>query len=200
MPASDQQSATPPGALAAADHVRSIIDALVSLPDGGDVPDHVNARLEEAAAELSARITTPLTDLSLGAYLDRSPVTGAANPFSPPLRMDADEQGVVRARASLGQAYQGPPRRVHGGFVATLLDHAMGVAASAPTDIEGALTRSLTVDYIAGTPLGEDIEVTAWIGRREGRKLWMHGEISAEGRTCVTAHGLWIAFDPDTYR
>jgi acyl-coenzyme A thioesterase PaaI-like protein len=57
-------------------------------------------------------------------------------------------------------AIQGAPRIAHGGFLATLADHVMGFAA-AQQDGRSAVTRQLTVDYLAPTPTSERLTIRA---------------------------------------
>jgi acyl-coenzyme A thioesterase PaaI-like protein len=79
---------------------------------------------------------------------------------------------------------------VHGGWVATLLDHLMGYAAG--TVGQWIYTRSLTVDYDHAVPLFEELEITARVDEVEGRKIWVIGEIRAAGSVVARARGLWL--------
>lgn len=125
---------------------------------------------------------------------DRSMLTGTANPIAPPVRK-AEHNGSAEARANLGLAYQGPPGRVHGGMLAALLDHTLGGAQ--PRD-RARFTRTLTIDYLAGTPLYTDLVVTARAEETTGRKVWLNGEITVDGQVTARARGLWVGpRDPD---
>lgn len=193
----DQLPVSPRSTVNATQSIRVLINALVTLPENGELPEEACNHLEAAAKIIQSKATVTANprspELSIGTYLDRSPVTGLANPIAPPLEMKVTENGVYSASVRMGHQYQGPPSRVHGGFIAVLLDHVMGMAASAPNDIDGALTRSLTLEYLSATPLNTNLEVRGWIKERDGRKIWMEGEIVANGKTTVRAHGLWIA-------
>lgn len=128
-------------------------------------------------------------------HLDRSPVTGTLNAMAPPVEVTFAEDGVARCVANLGLPYQGPPGRVHGGWVTTLLDHVMG--ASAHTTRAGlSVTRSLTVDFDDAVPLFEEFTVTGRVDRVEGRKIWMLGEITCGRTVRARARGLWIVIVP----
>ena len=115
-------------------------------------------------------------------------VVGAANAIAPPLNVVHDSSGC-HADVVLGAAYEGPPGLVHGGVSAMLLDHIMGVTASAMR--RTTFTGTLTMRYRRGTPLGP-LHLEASIVREEGRKVFVVASISdAEGVT-VEADGVFI--------
>lgn len=173
--------------------VRSIIDGLTALEDGQTVASDVLNALESVQESIAnQRVSSGELWNNGHSLLNRSPVTGVSNPLAPPLELvDSDDVETV-AYVTPGLPYQGPPGRLHGGFVAVFLDHVMGIAASKASESEGAYTRSLTIEYKDATPLHEKLEVGATIERKDGRKVWMTGWINAGGRQRVTASGLWI--------
>ena len=97
---------------------------------------------------------------------------------------------MARTTTGLGMAYRGPPGRVHGGFVATLLDHLMGYAAGTVGTL--VFTRSLTVEYDHAVPLFEELDIEARVDQVDGRKIWVLGEIRAAGSVVARARGLWV--------
>jgi acyl-coenzyme A thioesterase PaaI-like protein len=120
-----------------------------------------------------------------------SPVEGPANPLAPPLTDVVAGDGEMRATALLTGAYEGPPGRVHGGWVAALLDHALGRAvacAGLP-----AMTVSLTVDYRRGTPYGVPLTVRARFTGSEGRRVFATGEIVAQGEVTAEASAILVS-------
>ncbi|MFD0661761.1 PaaI family thioesterase [Thermocatellispora tengchongensis] len=73
------------------------------------------------------------------------------NPQAPPIvfsRVDDEVVGTVE----VGPAFAGPPGRVHGGVVATLLDHAMGAYLFEIG--RSSFTATLNIGYLKATPLG----------------------------------------------
>ncbi|PRB70402.1 PaaI family thioesterase [Arthrobacter sp. MYb213] len=184
------------GLLEAAEHTRRIIDALVRVDPHDPMVSEVAEKLANVAQLLADRqlVDPPIVEskdsMRSAEYLDRSPVTGLCNPLSPPLEVVPDGQHGAKARVTMGLAYQGPPGRVHGGYVATLLDHVMGYAAG--TSGQWVFTRTLTVDYDLAVPLFQELEITGTIDRFDGRKVWMVGQISAGGRVVAKAHGMWV--------
>lgn len=182
----------------AADHTRELVDALVRL----DVDSSATPELSERLASVLEFVrdhVQPAEDMVLDpanerweGYVDRSPVTGRVNPMAPPLTFTlGKDDHTARTTTRLGLAYQGPPGRVHGGVVATLLDHIMGYAAG--TVGQWIFTRTLTVDYDLAVPLFEEIELAARVDQVDGRKIWVSGEILAAGSPLVRARGLWVS-------
>lgn len=180
---------------AAAD-ARTIIDALVHLDHQDPVVAQLAGALAEAAALVRDRefgavlVDDPRAHARTSSYLDRSPVTGQSNPLAPPLKVIPAGEHGARAVVSMGLAYQGPPGRLHGGFVATLLDHVMGYAAASSG--KWVFTRTLSVDYDHAVPLFQDLEISAEIQRMDGRKVWVVGRISAGGKIVARATGMWV--------
>lgn len=184
--------------LTAVDHARSLLDAMVRLDEDTPVAPELAQRLE-SVLELLAEHVQPV-EVMVGApdrrglrkdsYRDRSPVSGKLNPIAPPVELKVGDDNGARTTTVLGLAYQGPPGRVHGGFVATLLDHIMGYAAG--TVGTWIFTRSLTVDYDHAVPLFEELEIVARVERVDGRKIWVVGEIRAAGSVVARARGLWV--------
>lgn len=115
---------------------------------------------------------------------------GLRNAVAPPLRVEHLRPGHTRADAVLGSAYEGPPGLVHGGVTALLLDHLMGVTASAGFT-RVAFTGTLTLRYERGTPLGP-VELEAKIDREEGRKIFIGGTISGADGVSIVAEGVFI--------
>lgn len=182
--------------LAAAERTRSLADALVRLDADSPVAPELAERLESILALVSEQVRpadSMIFEPGEGRwedYVDRSPVSGRLNPLSPPLEFTLGDDHSAWTTTRLGLAYQGPPGRVHGGFVATLLDHIMGYAAG--TVGRWIFTRTLTVDFDKAVPLFDEIELVARVDETDGRKIWVSGEILAAGSSLVRARGLWV--------
>lgn len=112
------------------------------------------------------------------------------NPISVPLgfRVRGD---LVEGHTTVGAAHSGPPGRVHGGVIATMLDHAMG--AWLTEHERPSFTATLTIDYQAPTPLGEPLTIRGGAERDEGRKTWMWATIEHGGVQTVRGRALFIA-------
>jgi acyl-coenzyme A thioesterase PaaI-like protein len=117
------------------------------------------------------------------------PVTGAGSPWSlePEVRRQGD--GVV-AKVTFHQAHEGAPERCHGGLVAALFDDILGCVLHVIG--EGAFTGELTIRYDAPVPLHRELLCNCRLDRKEGRKLYMTGELT-DGDTLVSsARALFI--------
>ena len=136
-------------------------------------------------------------DAEAFAAFDYSPFIGLANPMSPPIVMDYEGERVV-AKVTFGAAYEGPPACVHGGYVAAAFDELLGATQS----LSGAqgMTARLTVNFRSPTPLNEELRLEGWLERREGRKIWVLGRMTAGDRLTAEAEGLFIEFDPEAFR
>ncbi len=92
---------------------------------------------------------------------------------------------------------------VYGGLLASLIDcHCCNTAMAAVCGAEGQeltpdikmwyVTATLTVDYLAPTPLGVELELRASVDKIEGRKAWINCSVLAEGTECVRGRGLFV--------
>ncbi|WP_236542299.1 PaaI family thioesterase [Spiractinospora alimapuensis] len=120
-------------------------------------------------------------------------VTGPANPLAPPLRLSSVTDGV-EGTVTLNDAYEGPPGCVHGGWVAALLDQAVGEAAWQTGSV--VMTGRLEVDYRVPTPVNMPLEVAARIDSVEGRKIHVTGEIRANGQTTAETTAIMVRIWP----
>ncbi len=133
------------------------------------------------------------------AYLGQSAVRGELNPIAPPLRVErstrADGTPCIAGRARLSLPYEGPPRGVHGGWVAALMDDLLGEAQHLAR--HSGVTATLEVKYRDVTPIDEDLDLEAWVEQEGSRWTVVRGTIHARGKLCVEAKGLFIPVDFD---
>jgi acyl-coenzyme A thioesterase PaaI-like protein len=131
-------------------------------------------------------------------FHDRSPLMGLSNPMAPPLELAPDaDAGEVRGSATFGNAYEGAPGCVHGGFLAAALDEALGMACIF-SDTPG-MTGEMTVRYLKPTPTKTPLRIVARLDRIEGRKIYTSGEISTEAFVTVKATGLFISISREKF-
>jgi uncharacterized protein (TIGR00369 family) len=171
------------------DAVGSLGTALRELVDAA-------VRTEAVVREQTARLRSVSRELTAIAAVDDpergerwySPVYGPGNPLAPPLAVTASGDGRVTGRVTIGKAYEGPHGLVHGGVIATLLDH---VLARAPRSAgHHGLTGSLTVRYRRPVPLGVPLVVEAHLESLEGRHATARATVVAEDdRNTVLAEG-----------
>jgi uncharacterized protein (TIGR00369 family) len=182
--------------------LRDLVDAAVRT----EVPVEELTAAAEVAQQLTARLRAETRGLNDIARVDDpgigerwySPVYGPGNPVAPPMVATDTTDGRATGRVTIGKTHEGPPGLVHGGVVATLLDHVLARAVRAAG--RGGLTATLTVTYRRPVQLGVPLVVTAEMGSVDGRRTTAHARLVAEddpGTTLAEAEGLFVALRPD---
>jgi uncharacterized protein (TIGR00369 family) len=182
--------------------LRELVDAAVRT----EVPTGELADVAGVVRELVDRLRADTRGLHDIASVDDpqtgerwySPVYGPGNPVAPPMTAASTPDGRATGRVTLGKAHEGPPGLVHGGTVATLLDHVLARAVRAAG--RGGLTATLTVTYRRPVRLGVPLLVTAETGTVEGRRTTATARLVAEddpGTTLAEAEGLFVALRPE---
>ena len=131
-------------------------------------------------------------------HFEECVVSGAANPMGIAIKVRREGDEAV-ADFNLGAAFEGAPRRAHGGIVAAIFDDVMGyvlVLHRVP-----AFTGRLSVSYRAPVPMSVDMTVRARLERRSGRKLFMTSQMrlanDPEQPVICEAEGLFVAIPPE---
>ncbi len=180
------------------DALRELVDAAVRTEVGEDELEAAAG----AARELAARLRASGRGLHDIARVDDpetgerwySPVYGPGSPVAPPLFASDTPDGRATGRATVGKPHEGPPGLVHGGVVATLLDHVLARALRAAG--RGGLTATLTVRYRRPVHLGVPLLLSAEMGETVGRRTTAHARVVAEDSPEVVlaeAEGLFVA-------
>ncbi len=125
-----------------------------------------------------------------GALLERSGISGRANPLAPPVQWKRDGDRFVGS-ATYTPAYEGPMGCVHGGFVAAAFDDVLGAAQTLSG--KAGYTGTLIVRMLRPTPLLERIDYEAGIDRVEGRKIYVWGTATCRGERLAEAEIVFIA-------
>ncbi len=132
-----------------------------------------------------------------GAFFDRSPLIGLANPLAPPIRIRPTGELTAEGVVTFGSAYEGPPGCVHGGFVAAAFDEVLGFAQSLTG--QPGFTGTLTVIYRKPTPLLAELRFETRIDRVEGRKIFASGQVFAEDLMTAEASAIFVSADREKY-
>jgi acyl-coenzyme A thioesterase PaaI-like protein len=177
-----------------AQSVRQLIDATIRTEVDESTLAAVKTKIDSATAQLSDCLMSGSFGVQLmpdgRSIAEGNAVIGVRNPVAPPLKIHNGADGAVHADFVLGSAYEGPPGHVHGGVCALILDHILGATAHQPG--KPAVTGTLTLRYLRGTPLGQPLRAQAHVERIEGNKTFAVGHIAdAEGIT-VQADGVFI--------
>ncbi|MGY1820771.1 PaaI family thioesterase [Geodermatophilus sp. SYSU D00079] len=182
--------------------LRDLVDAAVRT----EAPAGELVAVAAAARELTARLRASGRGLHEVASVDDpergerwySPVYGPGSPVAPPLEATDTPDGRVTGRVTVGKAHEGPPGLVHGGVVATLLDHVLARAVRAAG--RGGLTATLTVRYRRPVPLGVPLLLAAEAGPADGRRTPATARLVAEDApdtVLAEAEGLFVALRPE---
>ncbi|UFS58744.1 PaaI family thioesterase [Subtercola endophyticus] len=175
------------------------IRQLIGLANSGRFSDEgarsALTQLEQTIADLAGSAESERVAMSPLRYFASNPVSGAFNPLAPPVLMevvDGPEGGPreIRGTVNFAQEYEGPPRLVHGGYVAAALDDSLGMA-NFVADM-GALTGTLTIRYRKPTPLRTNLRIEARCLGRDGRKISAWAGLYLDDLLLAEADGLFI--------
>lgn len=116
-------------------------------------------------------------------------VMGSYHPVRPDLEI-RHEDGVTRGTVRFGITFEGPPGCVHGGYVAHFFDQILGqhnLYAQVP-----AMTGTLAVRYLRGTPLLRDLSFEVSHVAEGERKVLTRSALAADGEIFCEAEGTFI--------
>lgn len=122
--------------------------------------------------------------------MDYDPMGGLSNPISPQLCWQTESADGVLATITLGEHYQGPPGRVHGGVLGWIMDAVLSRAMHASLKL--GVTGTLELRYMASTPIETELRCSARLTGTEGRKLFIDGAIHAGETQTVQANGIFL--------
>ncbi|GAB3205854.1 PaaI family thioesterase [Marinactinospora thermotolerans] len=189
-----EAEALPAELIALVDQVRALADAVAhteadpaELAEAGAAVAALTERLGATRRMTGAMLRQRHPDGRIEYNTLTNLVSGPVNPTAPPLEL-TEADGGLRGEVTLNGTYQGPPGLVHGGWIAAMLDQALGAAAGV-AGMPG-LTANLTVDYRKPTPLNAPLTVTSRVTGTERRKVFVSAEIRHNGE--ITAEGTAI--------
>ena len=119
-------------------------------------------------------------------------IAGRSHPCSPDLTWHA-EPHQIRDIVTFSQAFEGPPGHVHGGWVAGILDHLMGM-----THVhmgQPGMTSGLTVRYLKPTPLRQIIAISAVAEELDERRTQVNAEMRCGETITATATAIFVRVD-----
>ena len=166
------------------------IDALTARFDAGAPRTH-----KEQAAREGRWDAAPASGDEMRGH-DERPISGRSSPWGLDLHVRRDGDEAV-ASVTFRAAHEGAPGRSHGGIVAALFDDVLGFVLTILE--QPAYTGELTIRYEAGTPIGVPLECRCRLERREGRKLYLTGELTDNGAVVARTRGLFIAIDKERF-
>lgn len=183
--------------VAAAGALRRLAGVLLSLEQPHAVVDAMLARFAEWENELSGAVPPDSTP-RIGAegadtqrvYLSHAFDIGAYNPCFPEYRFDRLDAETAEGRVTFPIVYEGPPRLVHGGFLAVFFD-CVTQHQNCATELSGK-TRSLNVTFRRPTPILTELRFD--IARTQvdravasTARLWLDDEVLCIGEANTLA-------------
>ena len=180
---------------------RVLNEKLVSTDIDPELAAALTEKIEGLTAELSqAQQVTGLVDMAkrgqrgtiddvMGELVS---VGGRSHPCSPELRWQ-EASNRITGTVKFGQAFEGPPGHVHGGWVAGVLDHLMGMT-HVRTGHPG-MTGGLSVRYLKPTPLNQLIEVSAEATELDDKRTEVRAEMRCGETTTATAEAIFLRVD-----
>ena len=186
--------------------LRRLIENLVTCTTDTDTLNNMAVQLNEQAdaLEQAPRLHGRMAfeeaeDISSHAHLgyELNPLDGKSNPIAAPIIVWVDADRVY-GKVTMGWQYEGPPKAVHGGFVAALFDQFLGVGQKI-TEQPG-FTGTLTIKYLQPTPIDTELRLEGWVDRVDGRKNYMVGEMWAGDVKTASCEGVFISITPQMYR
>jgi len=101
------------------------------------------------------------------------------------------EEGAVAFGFQTGPGQQNGRGAVHGGILATYMDHTIGRTARTAADEAPVATIQLDLHYLAPAKPGQFIEARGTVVRRTRSVIFLRGTLIAEGKEVLSASGIW---------
>jgi len=80
---------------------------------------------------------------------------------------------------------------VHGGMIASLADHALGMTVWEAVGRQPCVTVQLNIHYVSAAKLGDLLEVQGEVVRATRSVVFIRGLVSVAGRSVAMADGVW---------
>ena len=127
-------------------------------------------------------------------------VCGLENPVGLRLVFYETGPGEVTAAYAPPEQFQGFPRVLHGGIVASMLDEAGGRVVMIGDHSRFMMTAKLEIRYRRPTPLGQPLAVVGRLLRLRGRLAQAHAEIRLADGTVTAEADMTLAGLPAEQR
>ena len=204
----EERSPTDEIRLKIAEELRVVFDELLATSAPVEELEQTRAIVNQAVSLLKSRPHSHDYEgpaegsfAPMNSFLDRSPIIGAINPLSVPMRLYIEGVGGINSTvvgyALFPAAYEGPPGCVHGGFIAAYFDEVLGMTQSLSGN--PGMTVNLTVDYRAPTPLKQPVVFRGRVVSIDGRKISVAGTLHHGETLCAEAKGLFISMRPEVF-
>lgn len=172
--------------------LRAMQDAIASMSFDQATVDALAEDARAWSARLAALGGPELEQVN--GRVKQLPVRGHA--MLPELVVRSSREGRVEGTVTFGRWFMGGGMAAHGGAVSLLFDEMLGVLAGSTAQ---SITRTayLHTDFRALTPIDIGLDVSAWVDRIEGRKIYVKGELRHGDVVCAEAEGLFLQLRPE---
>ncbi len=104
------------------------------------------------------------------------------------------------SRVWFGPQAEGPPGHAHGGSMAAVLDHTMGMGAWVAG--HPVLAATITINFHRKLPLGTIAMAETWVERVDGRKVYTAGRLYGENRDepFASGEGMFVSQDIEKFK
>ena len=185
--------------------IRALNEKLVSTDIDPELAAALTEKIEGLTAELSqTQQVDGLVDMAkrgergtiddvMGELVS---IGGRSHPCSPELLWQ-EASNRITGTVRFNQAFEGPPGHVHGGWVAGVLDHIMGMT-HVRTGHPG-MTGGLSVRYLKPTPLNQLIEISAEATEVDEKRTEVKGTMRCGETTTATAEAIFVRVDREKF-
>ena len=129
---------------------------------------------------------------------DLSPVSGAANPLAPPLKVRHKEGkravGTVVFPESVGTG----AGSVHRGYLAASVDEVFGAVLSRMG--EPVMTGILDVRFLCPCPVEQEVRVEGWVRRVSGGVVFTEARVETKAGPVAEADAVFFIVGEDQYK
>ena len=184
---------------------RALNEKLISTDIAPELAAALTEQIEDLTAELNqAEQVNGLVDMAKrgergtidNVMGELVAMAGRSHPCSPELLWQEEPNRII-GTVTFGQAFEGPPGHVHGGWVAGVLDHLMGMT-HVRTGHPG-MTGGLSVRYLKPTPLNHLIEVSAEATELDDKRTEVKAEMRCGETTTATAEAIFVRVDREKF-
>ena len=156
--------------------------------------DRIAARLEtceqvSGLVEMGRKADRGTVDNVMGELVA---MAGRSHPCAPQLTWQ-EKLNQITGTVIFGQAFEGPPGHTHGGWVAGILDHIMGMT-HVRTGHPG-MTGGLSIRYLKPTPLHEVIHISAEAVELDDKRTAVKAAMRWGEVTTATAEAIFVRVD-----
>jgi acyl-coenzyme A thioesterase PaaI-like protein len=130
--------------------------------------------------------------------MDLSPLSGAANPQAPPMKVDNRQEGRAVGTVRFPSSYGAGSGSVHNGYVVAVMDE---VFAAVSSRMGGpVMTGILDVRFQTSIPVERELRVEGWVKRVAGEVIFTQASAHVEGNLAADADGVFFTVEEETYK